>query len=136
MDPTVWCQYSSRLNVSYLVKVMQFKQNLLFDIGVYFLAPASKRGIIDVELEESLGATCPAVIPYTEGSGGKPVFLANCSHNYLSDSPWASDTARVAIRDLMGELGFNGGKVMFHGYFTVKLTTIVGRCFGTGVRYS
>jgi hypothetical protein len=115
---------------------MLFEENLLFDIGVYFFALASKGGIINVELEELQGATCPAVIPYTEGSGEKPVFLANCSHKYLSDSPWASDTARVAIRDLMGELGFNGGKVMFHGYCTVKLTTIVGRCFGTGVQYS
>jgi hypothetical protein len=115
---------------------MQFKQNLLFDIGVYFLAPAPKRGIIDVELEELLGATCPVVIPYTEGPSEKPVFLANRSHNWLSDSPWTSDTARVAIRDPLEELGFTGGKVMYHGYRTGMLTTKVGRCFGAGVRYS
>lgn len=87
---------------------MQFEQNLLFDSGVCFFALASKRGIINVELQELRGATCPAVIPYMEGLGEKPVFLANCSHNYLSGSPWTSDTARVAIRDLMEELGFTG----------------------------
>jgi hypothetical protein len=80
--------------------------------------------------------TCLAVILYTEGPGQKPVFLANCSHNYLSDSLLTSDKARVAIRDLMEELGFTGGKVTFHGYRTGELTTIVGGCFGTGVRCS
>jgi hypothetical protein len=112
---------------------MQLKQNLLFDIRVYFFALASKREIINVELQELRDTTCPAVIPYTEGPGEKPVFLANRSHNWLSDSPWTSDTARVAIRDPPEELGFTGGKVMYHGYRTGMLTTIVGRCFGTGV---
>jgi hypothetical protein len=76
---------------------------------------------------------CPAVIPYMEGLGEKPVFLANRSRDYLSDSSLTSDTARVAIRDPLEELGFTGGKVMHYGYRTGMLTTIVGRCFGTGV---
>lgn len=115
---------------------MRSEQNLLADTGVYFFALASKRGIIKVELEDLWGATCPAVIPYREGSGEKPVFLATCSRNYLSDSPLTSDTARVAMRDLMEELGFAGGKVTFHRYRTGELTAIVGRCFETGVRHS
>lgn len=93
---------------------MRFEKNLLFDIGVYFVALASKRGIIDVDLEELRGATCLAVIPYTEGLGDKPVFLATCSRDYLSDYPLILDRARFAIRDLMKELGFTGGKVMSH----------------------
>jgi hypothetical protein len=87
-------------------------------------------------MEELRGATCPAVIAYTEVLGKKPVFLANRSHNYLSYSPLTSDTARVAITDPIEELGSTGGKVTFHGHRAGELITIVGRCFGTGIRYS